>query len=151
MQKYAANLTIFFNIFHSIKNSEELISVSRLTNFVGNSIITKRKRCATIILMKRLILVDDHKMLRKGIISYITENSDLQIFAEAESTKEIPGIIKEAGKSGGSITVAVVDMQLKGEKDGFNEGYNVVKMLSQGNIPSVIFSSHDRTSKEVRF
>lgn len=99
MQKYAANLTIFFfNIFHSIKNSEEqcFISVSRLTNFVENSIITKRKRCATIILMKRLILVDDHKMLRKGIISYITENSDWQIFAEAESAKEIPGIIKEA-------------------------------------------------------
>ena len=101
--------------------------------------------------MKRLILVDDHKMLWKGIISYITENSDLQIFAEAESAEEIPGIIKEAGKSGGSITVAVVDMQLKGEKDGFIEGYNVVKMLSQGNIPSVIFSCHDRTSKEVRF
>lgn len=110
---------------------------------MGNSIIAKRKRCATIIPMKRLILVDDHKMLRKGIISYITENSDWQIFAEAERAEEIPGIIKEAGKAGGSITVAVVDMQLKGEKDGFNEGYNVVKMLSQGNIPSVIFSSHD--------
>lgn len=66
-----------------------------------------------------------------------------QIFTEAERAEEIPGIIKEAGKAVGSITAAVVDMQLKGEKDGFNEGYNVAKMLSQGNIPSVIFSSND--------
>lgn len=92
--------------------------------------------------MKRLILVDVHKMLR-GIISYITENSDWQIFTEAERAEEIHGIIKEAGRAVASITVAVVDMQLKDEKDGFNEGYNVVKMLLQGNIPSVIFSSHN--------
>lgn len=49
--------------------------------------------------MKKLILIDDHKMLRKGIISYITENSDWQIFAEAESAEEIPKIIQEAGRT----------------------------------------------------
>ena len=45
--------------------------------------------------MKNLILIDDHKMLRKGISSYVIENSDWQIFAEAESLEEVPGIISK--------------------------------------------------------
>lgn len=96
--------------------------------------------------MKQLILIDDHKMLRKGIISYITENSDWQIFAEAESAKEIPGIIKKLTKNDDCIIVAVVDMQLKNENNDFNDGYNVVKILAQNGVPSVIFSSHDSGS-----
>ena len=56
-----------------------------------------------------MILIDDHKMLRKGISSYITENTDWTILAEAESLEEIPGIIKKsrpikATKSSPSLT-----------------------------------------------
>lgn len=96
--------------------------------------------------MKQLILIDDHKMLRKGIISYITENSDWQIFAEAESVEEIPGIIKKLTKTDDCITVAVVDMQLKSTNTDFNGGYNVVRIFAQNGVPSVIFSSHDSGS-----
>lgn len=96
--------------------------------------------------MKQLILIDDHKMLRKGIISYIKENSDWQIFAEAESAKEIPSIIKKLNQTDDCITVAVVDMQLKNENNDFNDGYNVVKTFAQNGVPSVIFSSHDSGS-----
>ena len=45
--------------------------------------------------MKNLILIDDHKMLRKGISSYFTENSKWNVIAEAESLDEIPNIIKK--------------------------------------------------------
>lgn len=45
--------------------------------------------------MKNLILIDDHKMLRKGISAYFTENSKWNVIAEAESLDEIPNIIKK--------------------------------------------------------
>lgn len=62
--------------------------------------------------MKNLILIDDHKMLRKGISSYFTENSDWTIFAEAESLDEVPAIIKKAETQNDDLKsfVAVVDI-----------------------------------------
>ena len=42
--------------------------------------------------MKNLILVDDHKMLRKGIASYIAENSDWKVTKEAESLADVKKI-----------------------------------------------------------
>ena len=93
--------------------------------------------------MKKLILIDDHKMLRKGISFYITENSDWTILAEAESLDEVPGIIKQIeGKTEDQI-LAVVDIQIKGHSDYTYNGFEAVKMLAAAGVPSVIFSSHD--------
>lgn len=92
--------------------------------------------------MKKLILVDDHKMLRKGISAYFTENSDWTVFAEAEGLDEIPAILKTIDDKNG--VVAVVDIQLKGSSDGgLFDGFEAVKLLREHGIPSVIFSSHD--------
>lgn len=100
--------------------------------------------------MKKLILIDDHKMLRKGISSYFKENSDWVIFAEAEGLDEIPGILKKIdglvgnGPGEKDIIVAVVDIQLKGGCDvGLLSGFEVVKQLRNHGVPSVVFSSHD--------
>lgn len=103
--------------------------------------------------MKKLILIDDHKMLRKGISSYITENSDWQIFAEAEGLDEVPKIIKEiegqnsahanSAQTEKEQIVAVVDLQIKGKTDYAYNGFEAVKLLSKADIPSVIFSSYD--------
>lgn len=49
--------------------------------------------------MKKLILIDDQKMLRKGISAYFTENSKWNVIAEAESLDEIPNIIKKIGEN----------------------------------------------------
>lgn len=67
--------------------------------------------------MKKLILIDDHKMLRKGISAFFTENSDWEILTEAESLDEIPQIIKIASASPDNKIVAIVDMQLKGTSE----------------------------------
>ncbi|MDD5928665.1 MAG: response regulator transcription factor [Spirochaetales bacterium] len=93
--------------------------------------------------MKKLILIDDHKMLRKGISSYITENSDWNIFAEAESIEEIPAIIKKFGDEKEDQIVAVVDIQIKGNDENTFRGFEAVRLFSKAGIPSVIFSSHD--------
>ncbi len=93
--------------------------------------------------MKKLILIDDHKMLRKGISSYIIENSDWAIFAEAESIEEMPEIIKKLTDSKEDQIVAVVDIQIKGNDENAFRGFEAVRLLSKAGVPSVIFSSHD--------
>ena len=94
-------------------------------------------------IMKKLILIDDHKMLRKGISFYITENSDWTIFAEAESQDEIPAIIKSIDNAAEDIIIAVVDIQIKGNPEYSYNGFEAVKLLAVAGVPSVIFSSHD--------
>ncbi|MGN0739797.1 MAG: LuxR C-terminal-related transcriptional regulator [Treponema sp.] len=97
--------------------------------------------------MKKLILIDDHKMLRKGIASFITEKTDWQIAFEAESLDEVPAILEKIQCRDEDIFVAVVDIQLKSESEySFSNGFSAVKMLAEKNIPSVIFSSHDTGS-----
>ena len=82
-------------------------------------------------------------MLRKGISSYITENSDWQIFAEAEGLEEIPEIIKNTSANCQDKIVAVVDIQIKGNPDYSYNGFEAVKLIAKADIPSVIFSSYD--------
>ena len=116
--------------------------------------------------MKNLILIDDHKMLRKGISAYFTENSKWNVIAEAESLDDMPDILKKIGenpyiveKNDGdriqditkypdsdneeNCTVAVVDIQIKGKGEKLSNGFEAVRLLRQYGIQSVIFSSHD--------
>ena len=91
-----------------------------------------------------MILIDDHKMLRKGITSFIKENSDWQVVAEAESLNEIPELVSKFQDSDDTV-VAIVDIQLKSDDDGevVSNGFEAVKLFSSARIPSIIFSSHD--------
>lgn len=94
--------------------------------------------------MKKLILIDDHKMLRKGISAFFTENSDWEILTEAERLEELPQIIKIASSRPNDKIVAIVDMQLKGTSENeIRDGFEAVKLLAGAGIPSCIFSSHD--------
>lgn len=101
--------------------------------------------------MKKLILIDDHKMLRKGIASFILEKSDWQVAFEAESLSEIPLILQKIKSSknndNGDIYVAVVDIQLKDESgNNYSNGFEAIKLLKENGIESVVFSSHDTAS-----
>lgn len=106
---------------------------------------------AIISTMKNLILVDDHKMLRKGIASYITENSDWKVGAEAENLADVKKITDSLysctppheNSAEENITVAVVDLQLKGSEDEKFGGFEAVKELAAAGVPSIIFTSHD--------
>lgn len=101
--------------------------------------------------MKKLILIDDHKMLRKGIASFIQEKSDWQVAFEAESLSEIPLILQKVKSSkkndDGDIYVAVVDIQLKDEsRNNYSNGFEAIILLKENGIESVVFSSHDTAS-----
>ncbi len=97
--------------------------------------------------MKKLILIDDHKMLRKGISAFFTENSDWTILAEAESLEDLTSILKKMTFTPEDTIIAIVDIQLQttGES-GINGGFDVIKLLAKQNIPSLVFSSHDTGS-----
>lgn len=82
-------------------------------------------------------------MLRKGISSYIIENSDWIILAEAESIEEMPAIIKKLTDAKEDQIVAVVDIQIKGNDENAFRGFEAVRLLAKAGVPSVIFSSHD--------
>ena len=45
--------------------------------------------------MNKVILVDDHKMLRKGVTTYLLENSDWTVIGEAESLAELEPLLKQ--------------------------------------------------------
>ena len=103
--------------------------------------------CVILKLMKKLILIDDHKMLRKGISAFFTENSDWTILAEAESIEEISSFLKKNPLTQEDTIIAIVDIQLKTTAEsGINGGFDVVKLLTSHHIPSVVFSSHDTGS-----
>ena len=95
--------------------------------------------------MKKLILIDDPRMLRKGITAYLAENSDWKVIFEAERLSELSLFLSSFNDSKEDTTVAVVDLQLKEEegKKSFSDGFEAVKLLEEKGIPSVIFSSHD--------
>lgn len=92
--------------------------------------------------MKKLILLDDHKMLRKGISSYIAENTNWQIAFDTGDTAELEEFLKTFKKSDDDTVIAVVDLQLKRESSK-SDGFKAIKILRQYDIPSVVFSSHD--------
>lgn len=95
--------------------------------------------------MRKLILIDDHKMLKKGIETYLSENSDWTVCGEAENLDEVEPMLSTLDVLPDDSVVAVVDLQLKG--DGKNalasNGFEAAKILLNHNIPSVIFSSND--------
>lgn len=99
--------------------------------------------------MNYLILVDDHKMLRTGIISYISEHSSWKVLAQAESFSEIPNLLQKVRDSvkKDDKVVAVVDLQLKDDEKSDTNGFDVVKIFKENAIPSIIYSAYDNGLK----
>lgn len=99
--------------------------------------------------MNHLILVDDHKMLKVGIISYISERSSWKVLAQAESFSEIPNVLQKVRDSvkKDDKVVAVVDFQLKGDEKNGTNGFDVVKIFKENSIPSIIYSAFDNGLK----
>lgn len=99
--------------------------------------------------MKKLIIVDDHALLREGISSWISKNSDWNIFITAENIDDLKK--KFAGKSQLSesaepddICVAVVDLSFGSSESGGSDysGLDIVSWLRDKKIPAVVFSSY---------
>lgn len=95
--------------------------------------------------MKKLILIDDHAMLREGIAFWITNHSDWQVVCQAGDIKGVNNILNTFMFNDDDIVIAIVDVSFKTESDFYerNYGFEIIKKLNKKNIKSIVFSSHD--------
>lgn len=95
--------------------------------------------------MKKLILIDDHAMLREGIASWLTKNSDWKIELQCESFEKLKNDFEKIDCSADDILISIVDLSYKQENSKVEAeiGWEIIKWLNSKNIPSIVFSSHD--------
>jgi DNA-binding NarL/FixJ family response regulator len=85
----------------------------------------------------RVLLIDDHAILRQGLAQLINQESDMMVCGEAEEAPkgfEAVGVLKP--------DVAVVDISLKG-----GNGLELIKNIkaSHPNLPILVLSMHDES------
>ena len=85
----------------------------------------------------RLLLVDDHAVMRHGLAAIVNEEPDLQVCGEAESAAEALELL-----AGTPVDVAVVDISLKG-----SDGLELIKHISvrYPHVLSLVLSMHDES------
>ena len=65
--------------------------------------------------MKRLYIVDDHKMMQKGVKDYLEENTDWRVPKTFSQSQECLKALKDAGGRNELPQIVIVDVQLLNE------------------------------------
>lgn len=88
----------------------------------------------------KLILVDDHAMLRHGMAMLINMEPDMEVFAEAGDGNEAMAILKRNGND--SVDLVLLDVTLK-----TISGFEVIKSIHAliPNLPVLFISMHDES------
>ncbi len=87
--------------------------------------------------MKKILLVDDHPLMRKGLAMTLESEPDLTVYQQAASAEEALDIVNEEVPD-----VAVVDISLPGMS-----GLELIKHLLalHPDLPILVVSRHDET------
>ena len=97
--------------------------------------------------MKKIIIIDDHQLLREGINSWVSSNSDWQVLAKLGNLEEVKAFIESYTPSKTDCVVAIVDLSFK--VSGVNTeklyGFEILKMFKNPdfNIKTLVYSSHE--------
>ena len=86
---------------------------------------------------KKIVIVDDHPLLRERLAQLINHELDMEIIGEAESAKEAIQLIRER-----SPDLAIIDITLKGSSG--LELIKSIRTLSIG-VPILVLSMHDES------
>jgi DNA-binding NarL/FixJ family response regulator len=83
----------------------------------------------------RLLVVDDHPIVRLGLVELLSEQPDLQVVAEAANANETMEVLENE-----SIDLLVLDLSLEGM-----DGLELIKNLKalHGDLPILVVSTHD--------
>lgn len=73
-----------------------------------------------LLMEKRYFIVDDHSMLRSGIINWISENSDWKCVGDAETHEEAYEKLEENLKNNTFPDILISDINFNGENSGFS-------------------------------
>ncbi|HCY85749.1 MAG TPA: DNA-binding response regulator [Desulfobacteraceae bacterium] len=86
---------------------------------------------------KKIFIVDDHPVFRKGLAQLINEEEDLTVVGEAESVSEAIEAIEDVGPD-----LAIVDITLKDRS-----GMDLIEYLREHrpNLPILVISMHDES------
>ena len=86
---------------------------------------------------RRIVIVDDHPVLRRGLAALIESEPDLAVCGEAATCREALEVIRESRPD-----LAIVDLAL-GEEDGLG----LIKYLRARHpeIPALVLSMHDES------
>jgi len=92
-------------------------------------------RCAAAHHKKRILIVDDHPLLRKGLATVINQSPDLFVEGEAEDAKKALDLIEKKRPD-----LIIVDISLPGI-----DGVELLGMIKQrfGEVPALVVSMHD--------
>jgi DNA-binding NarL/FixJ family response regulator len=85
----------------------------------------------------KVLLVDDHAILRQGLVRLINQEPDLEVCGEAEEGPKAFEMVSKLNPD-----VVVVDISLKG-----SNGIELVKNLKArwSNLPTLVLSMHDES------
>lgn len=91
----------------------------------------------------RVMIVDDHAILRAGVREMLSEEADLQVVAEAGSAEEASQQLREGMK----VDVVVLDITLPGQS-----GIDLLKQLRRDRpeLAILVLSMHPERSFAVR-
>lgn len=91
----------------------------------------------------RVMIVDDHALLRAGVREMLTDESDLEVVAEAGSAEEALQLLRD----GTQVDVLVLDISLPGQS-----GVDLLRQLKQDQpeIQILVLSMHPEKSFAVR-
>ena len=97
----------------------------------------KKERTSETPAIKRILIVDDHPIVRQGVRYVIEQEPDLRICAEAESATEALQALQQHKPD-----LAIVDISLKG-----TDGLELTKWIraQDERLPVLIMSMHDES------
>jgi DNA-binding NarL/FixJ family response regulator len=86
---------------------------------------------------RRVLIVDDHPLMRQGLAQLINQQTDLMVCGEAE---DVPGALEQTANL--KPDVVIVDLSLKG-----SDGIELIGILHSrhAQIPLLVLSMHDET------
>lgn len=90
--------------------------------------------------MKRLYIVDDHKMMQKGVKDYLEENTDWRVPITCATNAECLEALKSAGGLNQLPQIVIVDVQLLNES-----GFELAQKIQQEypSVKCVMYSMYD--------
>ncbi|MBA3385464.1 MAG: response regulator transcription factor [Chthoniobacterales bacterium] len=87
---------------------------------------------------RRVLVVDDHPLFRKGVVQLLTDEPDLEVRAEANTSNEALGAIRRQ-----RFDLAVVDIGLEGSANGIELTKSI--KAEKPALPVLVLSMHDET------
>ena len=86
---------------------------------------------------KRILVVDDHPVMRKGVVQWITHHDDLEVCGEAETVLDAISLVEKSKPD-----LVLTDISLKGK-----DGLDLIKSLGAmyPELPVLVLSMHNES------